>query len=125
LVLLHNARRNGVDVREETAVRDVDLSDPNRAVVLTVDASSNEQRHEARFVIDASGRDALICAKNGWRKPREELDRTALWSHWTGVKMAGGLEEGMSLISYIGEEKKGCIWVFPVSPDGVTAGVVM
>src|SRR5581483_7233335 len=57
--------------------------------------------------------------------PRPELDRTALWSHWTGVKMAGGLEEGLSLIIYIGEEKKGWIWVFPLTEDRITAGVVM
>ncbi len=124
-ILLDNSRKNGADVREQTTVRDVDLTDPKRAVVTIVDASGQERRHEARFVVDASGRDALIGAKFGWRKPREELDRTALWSHWTGVKLAGGLEEGLSLIIYIGEEKKGWIWVFPLSEDRVTAGVVM
>jgi flavin-dependent dehydrogenase len=79
----------------------------------------------ARFLIDASGRDAVVGTKNGWRKPREELDRTALWSHWDGVQMTGGLEEGLSLIIYMGEEKKGWIWVFPMTETRVTAGVVM
>jgi flavin-dependent dehydrogenase len=39
--------------------------------------------------------------------------------------MAGGLEEGLSLIIYMGEEKKGWIWVFPLTPTRITAGVVM
>jgi hypothetical protein len=39
--------------------------------------------------------------------------------------MAGGLEEGLSLIIYIGEEKKGWIWVFPLTEDRITAGVVL
>ncbi len=64
-------------------------------------------------------------SRQGWRKPREELDRTAIWSHWEGVTMQGGLEEGLSLIIYMGEEKKGWIWVFPLTEDRITAGVVM
>src|SRR5438093_1331463 len=67
----------------------------------------------------------MVASKNGWGSPREELDRTALWSHWEGVTMTGGLEEGLSMIVYIGEEKKGWIWVFPLTPTRITAGVVM
>jgi flavin-dependent dehydrogenase len=124
-ILLENCRASGSEVYEATKVRDVDLSDPSGVTVTTVDPDGDERKHSARFLIDASGRDALVGTKNGWRKPREELDRTALWSHWTGVSMQGGLEEGLSLIIYIGEEKKGWIWVFPLSADRVTAGVVM
>src|SRR5439155_12400909 len=124
-VLLDNSRRLGADVREEHRVQAVDLSDPTGATVRVADASSTQTDHHARFVIDGSGRDALIGTKNGWRTPREALDRTALWSHWKGVTMNGGLEEGLSLIIYMGEEKKGWIWVFPLKPDRITAGVVM
>jgi flavin-dependent dehydrogenase len=124
-MLLKNASRLGAVVREETQVRDVDL-DSNRlgVTVKTVDADGREEVHEARFLVDASGRDAFVGAKNGWRKPREELDRTAIWSHWKGVKLAGGLEEGLSIIVYMGEEKKGWLWVFPLGPDRITAGFV-
>jgi flavin-dependent dehydrogenase len=124
-VLLKNAVRLGAKVREEVRVTNVDIaSAPDTVWVQSVDASGGEQTYEARFLIDASGRDALVASKNGWRKPREELDRTAIWSHWTGVKLRGGLEEGLSLIIYIGEEKKGWIWVFPLGEDRVTAGMV-
>jgi flavin-dependent dehydrogenase len=112
-------------VHEEVRVKHVDItSAPDRVEVQTVDASGQEATHRARFLIDASGRDALVASRNGWRTPREELDRTAIWSHWSGVKMQGGLEEGLSLIIYIGEEKKGWIWVFPLGEDRVTAGIV-
>jgi hypothetical protein len=125
LILLDNARRAGAEIHEETKVESVDISDPKGVGVDVVDAAGERRSYSGRFLIDASGRDAVVGTKNGWRKPREELDRTALWSHWTGVKMAGGLEEGMSLIIYMGEEKKGWIWVFPLTEDRVTAGVVM
>jgi flavin-dependent dehydrogenase len=125
LMLLNNTRRNGAEVRERTRATNVDLSDPERVTVEIADADGNEEVHTARFLIDASGRDAMVASKRGWRAPREELDRTALWSHWEGVKLAGGLEEGLSMIIYIGEEKKGWIWVFPLTSTKVTAGVVM
>jgi flavin-dependent dehydrogenase len=124
-VLLNNAARRGADVREQTRVKDVDITTRNdSAIVETVDAAGNERIHHARFVIDASGRDAFIGSKSGWRKPREELDRTAIWSHWDGVRLTGGLEDGLSIIIYMGDEKKGWIWVFPLGPDRVTAGFV-
>lgn len=124
-ILLENAQANGAEVRQQTKATDVTIANGDGATVRSVGPDSVERTHRARFLVDASGRDALIGTKNGWRKPREELDRTAVWSHWTGVKMAGGLEEGMSLIIYLGEDKKGWIWIFPLSQDRITAGVVV
>jgi flavin-dependent dehydrogenase len=125
-ILLKNAAQHGATVREEVRVKASDITQASdRVWVQSVDAEGREQTHEARFLIDASGRDALVATRNGWRKPRKELDRTAIWSHWTDVKLSGGLEDGLSLIIYIGEEKKGWIWVFPLGPDRITAGVVM
>jgi flavin-dependent dehydrogenase len=124
-MLLDNTRRLGAEVRERTRVTDVDLTDPDAISVETVDHEGIEELQSARFLIDASGRDALIASKHGWRKPRAELDRTALWSHWEDATLRGGLEEGLSIIVYVGEEKKGWIWAFPLSPTRITAGVVL
>jgi hypothetical protein len=124
-ILLDNAAACGAEVRQETRVSDFDLLDGETVSVRSVDAAGVERTHRARFLIDASGRDAIVGTRKGWRAPRPELDRTALWSHWTGVEMAGGLEEGMSLILYMGGEKKGWIWIFPLGEDRVTAGAVM
>src|ERR1700693_924917 len=106
-ILLNNAARKGAKICEQTKVKDVDItSAPDSVTVQAVDESGNETTYRARFLIDASGRDALLGSKYGWRKLREELDRTALWSHWGGVKLAGGLEEGLSLIPDMGEGQK-------------------
>lgn len=123
-LLLKNAARLGADVRERTKVEAVDLSASDRALVDSVGPSGERERHEARFLVDASGRDAFIGATNGWRRPREELDRTAIWSHWDGVTLRGGLEEGLSIIVYLGESQKGWLWVFPLGPERITAGFV-
>ena len=124
LMLLKNAERLGAKVHQETRVKEVNISRKDGVWVQTVDKDGNEREHRARYLVDASGRDAIVGAKNGWRTVREELDRTAIWSHWDGVKLAGGLEEGSSVIIYVGEEQKGWIWVFPIGPERVTAGFV-
>ena len=124
-ILLKNAAKNGAEVREETSVVTADItSESDRVTVTSLDASGRKSAHSARFLVDASGRDAFIGAKSGWRKPREELDRTAIWSHWGNVKLAGGLEEGLSIIIYMGLEQKGWIWVFPLGENRITAGFV-
>jgi flavin-dependent dehydrogenase len=124
-ILLKNAARLGVEVREQIKVKDVDIMSAQDGVsVQSIDEHGQEQTLHARFLLDASGREAILASKYGWMKLREELDRTAIWSHWDGVKLSGGLEEGLSLILYMGQEQKGWIWIFPLSADRVTAGFV-
>jgi flavin-dependent dehydrogenase len=124
-ILLKNAAKNGVDVREEATVVEANVTDaPDKVRVVVADKDGSKTTHHARFLVDASGREAFVGAKNGWRKPREELDRTAIWSHWGDVELAGGLEQGLSIIIYMGLEQKGWIWVFPLGEHRITAGFV-
>jgi flavin-dependent dehydrogenase len=124
-ILLKNAAKNGADVREETSVVEADITGANdRVTVTSCDPAGKKEVHTARFLVDASGREAFVGARSGWRKPRPELDRTAIWSHWGDVELAGGLEEGLSIIIYMGLEQKGWIWVFPLGEHRITAGFV-
>ncbi|MBK8900839.1 MAG: tryptophan 7-halogenase [Anaerolineaceae bacterium] len=125
-LLLDNSRDNGAQVYEETRVQSVELQRPDGTVeVRAVGPNNEEMVLNARFLLDASGRNAFLATRNGWRKSLEGLDRTALWTHWHGATLQGGLEEGMSLIVYLGGEKKGWIWVFPLGKDWLTVGVVL
>jgi flavin-dependent dehydrogenase len=126
-ILLENSRRLGADVHEETKVNDVRFDTDRDAVVVTATGPGGEaQTHEGRFLIDASGRGSFMASKNGWRVSNKGFERTALWTHFVNVeRMKGGLEEGSSLIVYLGGEKRGWIWVFPLGPDRITVGVVL
>ena len=65
------AEQNGADVREENTVLEADItSAPDAVSVTSTDAAGKKTTHRARFLIDASGREAFIGAKAGWRKPR-------------------------------------------------------
>ncbi|HUP19287.1 MAG TPA: NAD(P)/FAD-dependent oxidoreductase, partial [Gemmatimonadota bacterium] len=124
-ILLDNAARLGADVRQETRVVDVDIDEsPDGVTVRAAGPDGVEREIAARFLVDASGRDAFVGTRKRWRTPREELDRTALWSHWEGVELTHGIEEGLSVIVYLGGDWKGWIWLFPLGPDRVTAGLV-
>lgn len=122
-VLLTNAARLGADVRTRTKVTDVRIEADR--VVVTAAGPEGEQVHEARYLVDCSGRASFLASRNGWRTTDRPYDRTALWTHFDGVTMTGGLEEGASLIVYLGGDKRGWIWVFPLGPDRITVGVVL
>jgi flavin-dependent dehydrogenase len=125
-ILLDNSRKNGAIVKEETRVQDIDLEGPDGTVVVAaIGPDGAKEQVQARFLIDASGRSSMVATRNGWRKKIEGLDRTAFWTHYRRVNMMGGLEEGLSMIVYLGGEKKGWIWIFPLDTDRLTVGVVL
>lgn len=121
-MLLDNASKHGATVREQTKVRSVNLD--GGVEVRAIGPSGGEQTYRARFLLDASGRDTFLATCMGWKKPHEELDRTALSTHWTGGKYTEGIEEGLLQIVYLGGDKKGWIWVIPVGRDRLSVGVV-
>jgi len=125
-VLLANSRRHGADVHEQTRVTEVTFdTDKDCVRVNAIGADGAPQVHEGRFLVDCSGRSSFMASKNGWRTANKSFERTAVWTHLDGVTMKGGLEEGSSLIVYLGGDKRGWIWVFPLAPNRITAGVVM
>ncbi len=125
-ILLDNARRNGVEAMEGTGVTEANVGDDGSPVSVVARGSNGDSiRVDARFLIDASGRDTFLGSRMGARTKNPDLDRTALWSHWTGATLLHGLEEGLSVIIYIGDDKKGWIWAFPLGPGRVTVGVVL
>jgi flavin-dependent dehydrogenase len=126
-VLLDHSASLGAEVRMETKVVDVDVDQPDGGVRLkAVGPDGKELTYDARFVIDASGRDTFLANRMQTKTAHEELARTALsCSDWRGAKFVEGLEDGLIHIVYTGGEKQGWIWVIPLGTDRVSVGVVM
>ncbi|HUF39880.1 MAG TPA: NAD(P)/FAD-dependent oxidoreductase [Anaerolineales bacterium] len=126
-ILLRNAARLGANVREQSRVTTVDFdTDPERVIVTVQDEAGQEETYSGRFLIDASGRSSFIANRNRWRVPDPNLQRTALWTHCFDIaEMKGGLEYGASLIVYLGGDKRGWIWAFPLGDKHLTVGVVL
>jgi flavin-dependent dehydrogenase len=117
-LLLRNAAANGVDVRQETAVTSVDVSDPARAVVRT----SKGETLEARFVVDASGHGAILGSRVGEKEPVESLKKVAIFAHYTNVVLREGIDRGNTIIVVL---RDGWFWMIPVSEDVTSVGLVV
>lgn len=117
-LLLRHAAANGVDVREETAVTAVDLADPKRTIVTT----SNGERIEARFVVDASGHGAFLGNRIGGKEDVEELKKVAIFAHYKNVPRPEGRDAGNTMIVVL---RDAWFWLIPVSADTMSVGLVV
>lgn len=125
-MLLNNSRRKGAEVREETHVKDVKLDNADGTVeVHAVNKEGQREIFKGRFFIDASGLSTFMASKTGTKKPFKDLDRVAVWSHWSNVKYDTALSQGAIKLVYVGAEKKGWFWVIPISAQHLSIGVVL
>lgn len=125
-LLLDNARGHGATVREGTRVLRVDLDGPDGGVEVHVTGANGDvERYQARFLVDASGRDTFLASRMRAKKPYAKLDRAAISTHWAGATYTGGIQEGLLQIVYLGGDKQGWIWAIPVGTDRVSVGVVL
>jgi flavin-dependent dehydrogenase len=125
--LLHHSEEEGATVHQETRVDEVVVSDdPDGGALVRATGPGGQREFQARFVVDASGRDTFLANRMKNKVAHKELERTALSSsNWAGAKYEGGLEQGMIQIVYLGGEKQGWIWVIPLGIDRLSVGVVM
>ena len=121
LLLLRNAAREGVDVREEVRVVDVDLSGPS----VKVRAIENGATHdfESRFVVDASGHGSVIGSRYGQKRDEKSLEKISFFAHFEAVKPLGvGEDSGNTVIVIL---KNAWFWLIPVSEEITSVGLVV
>ena len=121
-MLLDNARAKGVEVLEETMVRE--LIQENGAVtgVKAVGKSGETLEFQAPITIDASGRDALAVTRSGWKVRDPFLNKIAVWTYYQGALRDPGIDEGATTIAYLPE--KGWFWYIPLPENMVSVGAV-
>jgi flavin-dependent dehydrogenase len=117
-ILLRNAARNGAQVQEGCKVTAVDfLPDDAGALVATRNEDGSATTYRARFVLDASGRDAVLGRKLGIIERNERHNSTALYGHFRNVKRNSGRDEGNISIYWFDH---GWFWFIPLA-DGLTS----
>jgi halogenation protein CepH len=122
-ILLDNARRKGVEVREEASVVDV-ISDGERVGgVWFTDADG--VRHEVRstYVVDASGNKSRIHGRIGGQRRYSQFFRNlALFGYFEGGKRMPAPNEGNILAVAF---ESGWFWYIPLTPDLTSVGAVL
>ncbi|MBI3862773.1 MAG: tryptophan 7-halogenase [Planctomycetia bacterium] len=123
LMMLNNAREQGVSVHEGTRVLDV-LFDGNRAVGVRVQHEDGSQREvRAKVVVDASGQSAMLQNRFKLRTWDPVLNKGAVWTYWEGAYRDTGRDEGATIVIQT-PSKQGWFWYIPLHNNTVSLGVV-
>jgi halogenation protein CepH len=122
-ILLENAKRNGVDVRENNAVKELMRADDGRVVGITAtDDTGNERTFNASFVADASGNQSRLAALVGERLYSKFFRNVALFCYFRDGKRLPPPNEGNILCAAF---EGGWFWYIPLSQELTSVGAVV
>ncbi len=122
-ILIRNATRLGAEVIEGCRVKKVDFSPGGAAA--TVHAQHDDGRIEqwqARYVVDASGRDTLLGKQLEVKRRNRMHNSSALYAHFTGVIRHAGQDEGNITIFWF---EHGWFWLIPLADGCTSIGAVV
>jgi flavin-dependent dehydrogenase len=124
-LLLQHTRESGAAVFEEARVTEVLFSaDGKRArgVKVLLKGEDEPRSVEAKVVVDATGRDALMARHLGGRRRDPLLDRSAAFAHFDTFKRAEGPTGGDIVVVTTPD---GWWWLIPFADGSVSVGIVM
>lgn len=123
-ILLRNAAKHGVDVREECPAAAVLRDESGRASgVRYTDANGEQRTVEGRFVVDASGNTGRLWTGVGADRHYSEFFKNiAVFGYFTGGKRLPGPDRGNILCAAFDE---GWCWYIPLSEELTSVGAVV
>jgi len=113
-LLFDHAGDSGAELATGVRVASVDF-DASPDPILELACDDARHRLKARFVVDASGRDALLARQLRLQERNREHGTAALFGHFRGVPRRSGASAGNISIYWFDQ---GWIWMIPL-PDGV------
>ncbi len=120
-MLFEHARRCGADTREGHEVVAVEQS-AARDTRLDVNADDGRSYSlQARYVVDASGRDAMLSTKKKLRRKNAEHQSAAIFGHFSGALPRAGEDAGnISIYRF----EHGWMWMIPLPKGVMSVGAV-
>ena len=115
-LLFRNAARLGARTLEQTRIRNVVLEPGGRATVMA-DAPDGPLTIRPRYVLDATGRDAVIATDQKLKQSNKRNSTAALYAHFTGLTPRAPERDGFVTIHLTDD---GWFWSIPL-PAGVTS----
>jgi flavin-dependent dehydrogenase len=119
-ILFRNAVRKGTRGFEGCRVTAVEFHSAGAAVTACLDDSS-ERRWDARFVVDASGRDTFLASRMGIKRRSRRHNSAAIFGHFSGARRAPGKAEGNITIFWFDH---GWFWFIPLNDGATSIGAV-
>jgi flavin-dependent dehydrogenase len=122
-ILIRHAARQGAQVIEGCRVRGVDFAADGRgATVHAQHEDGRAQDWQARFVVDASGRDTFLGKQFDVKRRNPRHNSSALYAHFRGAARHPGREEGNITIFWFDH---GWFWLIPLADGATSIGAVI
>jgi flavin-dependent dehydrogenase len=121
-LLLRHAASLGVEVREEWEATRVVLEGGRAVAVEARDAGGRTETLHASFVVDATGREAMMAHATQTSSRISGLDKTALFTHVRGAWRDEGERAGdIQVVLFDG----GWVWLIPFADGRTSVGAVV
>lgn len=122
-ILFRNAARAGVHTIENCRVRDVQFDDTGAAPVCIRAETGNGQIQlfEAKFLVDASGRDTFLANKYKTKQKNKKHGSSAIFGHFHNATRLQGEKEGYISIFWF---EHGWFWFIPLADGTTSVGAV-
>jgi flavin-dependent dehydrogenase len=119
-ILFRNAERKGARAIEGCRVTEVKFH-PGGAEVTAREDGGRERAWQARFVVDASGRDTFLASRLGLKARSRKNNSAALYGHFAGATRLPGKAEGNITIFWFDH---GWFWFIPLADGATSVGAV-
>ncbi len=119
-LLLRNAGKHGVEVREGSQVTKFDIG-LDQVEVQVRDEARGESKLTAPLLLDATGQSSFLAGKLGLREMDTTLKNFAVFSHFEGAERHEGKREGDITVVLV---PGGWWWVIPLSGGRTSVGQV-
>ena len=120
-MLFEHARANGVDAREGATVVAVDRRGPRDVLVDVRRDDGSTYRVQARYLVDASGRDAFLATRDKLQRRNRQHQSAAVFGHFLGARKREGEDAGnISIYNF----EHGWMWMIPLPTGAMSVGAV-
>jgi flavin-dependent dehydrogenase len=120
-ILASNAVAKGVHFHEGVRAQRVEFRSGQTSVVHTEDRGGQARTWEARFIVDASGRDTFLSGQLGGKHRSAKHGSAAIFAHFEGVVRLSGMDEGNITAGWLND---GWCWLIPFKDGTMSVGIV-
>ena len=120
-VLLRNAAKKGAVVHEGWRVDGAEVHGNGLQTISAIDESGERDTWQARFYIDATGRDTFMADFLGVKERNPRHRSAALYAHFEGAQRETGRDEGNICIYWFDH---GWFWLIPLKDGTMSVGAV-
>jgi flavin-dependent dehydrogenase len=120
-MLFDHARASGADAREGHEVLKAEQKGPRETLLEVRTDEGCSYAIQARYLIDASGRDAFLSARKKLRRKNNKHQSAAIFAHFRGAELRPGEDAGnISIYRF----DHGWMWMIPLPGGVMSVGAV-